>query len=68
MSAPKRKRITDKERLDWLTKKGGEVAFGSTTFSDEPDAWFVSSRRGKELAYGHDTPREALDAAIRASR
>ncbi len=58
---PRKKRtVTDKERLDWLTKQGQDLCF-------HYKGWFVTGHivPGANQA---KSPRAAIDAAIRAER
>jgi len=52
---------TDKERLDWLTKNGGILRASVSS------AYRYVCIGGGEIAYG-DTPRQAIDAAMKAER
>lgn len=54
-------RITDKQRLDWLSRQ--KVVFCASTSRRKNEYW-VLEIRGPEGR----SPRQAIDAAIRASR
>lgn len=56
----KAKRITDKERLDWI------IAGGRLNATFEVDWWVAYDKAG--VQHGRRYPRAALDAAIKASR
>ena len=59
------KKLTDKERLDWLTLRGVRLTHG-------PIGWGLQYEMNEEddfvQGHTHKTPRAAIDAAIRAER
>lgn len=59
---PKAKKITDKERLDFIEETNSEVQKDSSPYAGD-EVWFVGDEGG-----WYPTLRAAIDAAIRASR
>lgn len=67
MTKPKAKRITDTQRLDWLSNCG-DFGVSNDLRGGEEKYFFISGIAGKEPDEWWPTLREAIDAAIRAGR
>ena len=52
------KRISDKERMDWITRKRLDLIFCGLK------CWHI----GEQSDTAHKTPRKAIDAAIRQEK
>lgn len=58
------KRITDKERLDWITRKAWGVEH--TCYQTKRGKWWCNVGSDED-GYG-ETPRQAIDAAMKSER